>query len=126
MLEKDPFNLKKRIDFCLTLKGAVETFPFGENFHVMRVGEKMFALIHYKEGQLLVSAKCEPDKAERLREEYKAIIPGYHLNKTHWISVVTTQDQQIDFELEKAILTNSYQLVLSKLSKKKQAEIRSF
>lgn len=40
MLEKDPFNLKKRIDFCLTLKGAVETFPFGENFHVMRVGEK--------------------------------------------------------------------------------------
>ncbi|WP_240616022.1 MmcQ/YjbR family DNA-binding protein [Listeria kieliensis] len=126
MVKNDPLDLAKRVAFCLTLDGAVETFPFGEHFHVMRVYEKMFALIHYKDGRLYVSAKCEPEKGEHLREEYQAIIPGYHLNKTHWISVVVTEEEQIDFELEKAILANSYQLVFSKLSKKKQAEIRGF
>lgn len=112
-----PADLRKRVEFCLSLPGTAETFPFGKEAHVLRVDQKMFALIHWMNDKLYVSAKCEPEKGERLRAEYDFIIPAYHLNKTHWVSVTVTDNSH--FDLEQAILLNSYELVFNKLTKKK-------
>ncbi len=110
----------KWVAFCESLQGAKLTFPFGKEASVMKVSDKMFALIHKHQDILFVSAKCEPDRAERLKEEYEAIVAGYHLNKTHWISVMMTSASDVPDELLFAILENSYKLVFAKLSKRKQ------
>ncbi|WP_088808965.1 MULTISPECIES: MmcQ/YjbR family DNA-binding protein [Listeria] len=110
----------KWVAFCESLQGAKLTFPFGKEASVMKVGDKMFALIHRHQDILFISAKCEPERAERLKEEYQAIVPGYHLNKTHWISVMISSDCDVPDELLSAILENSYKLVFAKLSKRKQ------
>ncbi|HET8655168.1 MAG TPA: MmcQ/YjbR family DNA-binding protein [Longimicrobiaceae bacterium] len=74
-------------DFCLSLPDAEETFPFGEDTLVFKVGGKMFAITGIERLPLSVSLKCDPDRAVALRERYAAVQPGYHLNKTHWNTV---------------------------------------
>lgn len=110
----------KWVAFCESLQGARLTFPFGKEASVMKLSDKMFALIHFHKGVLFVSAKCEPERAELLKEEYRSIVPGYHLNKTHWISLIYDGECDVPDELVKAILENSYQLIFAKLSKQKQ------
>jgi predicted DNA-binding protein (MmcQ/YjbR family) len=72
---------------CLKLPGAEETFPFGPETSVFKVGGKMFALAQLKGKPLKVSVKCEPELGEQLRGTYDEIEPGYHLNKRHWLTV---------------------------------------
>ena len=72
---------------CLKLAGAEETFPFGPETSVFKVGGKMFALTALKRKPLTVSVKCEPELGEQLRASYEEIEPGYHLNKRHWLTV---------------------------------------
>ncbi len=72
---------------CLKLPGAEETFPFGPETSVFKVGGKMFALAQLKRKPLTVSVKCEPELGEQLRGMYDEIEPGYHLNKRHWLTV---------------------------------------
>jgi predicted DNA-binding protein (MmcQ/YjbR family) len=72
---------------CLKLPGAEETFPFGPETSVFKVGGKMFALAQLKRKPLTVSVKCEPELGEQLRATYDEIEPGYHLNKRHWLTV---------------------------------------
>src|SRR6202012_332290 len=74
-------------DHCLSYRGAEETFPFGAETSVFKVGGKMFALSQLGADALQVSLKCEPELAETLRETYAAVLPGYHLNKRHWNTV---------------------------------------
>jgi predicted DNA-binding protein (MmcQ/YjbR family) len=74
-------------DACLALSGAAEEFPFGPNTSVFKVGGKMFALSSLGAERLRVSLKCDPELSERLRASYPAIVPGYHLNKRHWITI---------------------------------------
>jgi len=68
---------------CLALPEAVETYPFGPDAAVFKVGGKMFAIL----GATSVSLKCDPGYAVALREQYPAVTPGYHLNKRHWNTV---------------------------------------
>ena len=100
-------------DYCLSLRGAEETFPFGPETSVFKVGGKMFALSGLGEEPLRVSVKCEPELAEALRAAHAAVIPGYHLNKRHWNTVVI--DGSLTDDAIRDMIQDSYDLVVSNL-----------
>ena len=77
---------------CLSLPGAEETFPFGSETSVFKVAGKIFALSALGSSPLNVSVKCEPGLGQALRDTYEAVVPGYHLNKRHWITVTLGGD----------------------------------
>jgi predicted DNA-binding protein (MmcQ/YjbR family) len=114
-------NATELKEFCLTLLGSRETFPFDGETSVFKVGGKMFALSHLAGKPLSVSLKCDPDFAEHLRATYPAVTAGYHLNKRHWNSIVI--DGSIPDEMLRDLIRDSYDLVLSSLTKKAQANL---
>ncbi len=73
-------------EFCLEMKGVTESFPFGEDTLVFKVMGKIFALMSLEARTL--NLKCDPEKAIALREEFSEVTPGYHMNKTHWNTIV--------------------------------------
>jgi predicted DNA-binding protein (MmcQ/YjbR family) len=95
--------------FCLARPGAEETFPFGPETSVFKVGGKMFALSQLEREPLKVSVKCEPELGEQLRGTYDEVEPGYHLNKRHWLTV-TCGGAATD-ELVQELVAGSYELV---------------
>lgn len=107
--------------WCLAQRGAIEEFPFGPEHSVFKVGGKMFALSALGRSPLEVSVKCEPELAVQLRASYEAIRPGYHLNKRHWNTI--TLDGSLPDQLVKDLIEDSYDLVLSGLTKRARAEL---
>ena len=105
-----PAELRKQ---CLTFPGSVETFPFGPETSVFKVAGKIFALSRLAQRPLRVSLKCEPLLAEQLRAAHRAVLPGYHLNKRHWNTVII--DGSIPDRMIKDMVEDSYDLVVSKL-----------
>lgn len=103
-------------EYCLSKKAVTEDFPFGETTLVFRVKEKIFLLVSLDADPLQFNAKCNPEKAIELREEYEAIQPGYHMNKKHWNTVVI--DGSIPSKLIKEMIDDSYQLIIQALPKK--------
>ena len=103
-------------EYCLTKKGVTEGFPFGEDVLVLKVMNKMFLLVPLSESPLQFNAKCDPDKAIELREQYDAIQPGYHMNKQHWNTVIA--DGILSNALIKEMIDDSYDLVVKSLTKK--------
>jgi predicted DNA-binding protein (MmcQ/YjbR family) len=99
--------------YCLSFPGAEETFPFGADTSVFKVGGKMFALSRLGAESLRVSLKCEPELAVGLRAAHAAIIPGYHLNKRHWNTVII--DGSLPEQMVKDLIQDSYDLVASGL-----------
>ncbi len=108
-------------DCCLSRSGATEEFPFGPETSVFKVAGKIFAITRLAGVPLEVSLKCEPELAEQLRAGYPAVRPGYHLNKRHWNTV--TLDGSLPDQLVRDLIEDSYDLVVAKLSKSKQAEL---
>jgi predicted DNA-binding protein (MmcQ/YjbR family) len=108
-------------DHLLSFTGAEETFPFNPETSVFKVGGKMFALSRLGEESLRISLKCEPRLAEALREAHAAVIPGYHLNKRHWNTVIL--DGSLSEEVVREMVEDSYDLVVSKLSKTERAAL---
>jgi predicted DNA-binding protein (MmcQ/YjbR family) len=100
--------------YCLSKKGAVETFPFGEEVSVFKVMDKMFALVPVG-GSVNISLKCEPTWAQTLRGTYAAVQPGYHLNKEHWNTV--SCDGTIPDEALMGMIDHSYDLIVKQLTK---------
>jgi predicted DNA-binding protein (MmcQ/YjbR family) len=100
-------------EHCLSFPGSVETFPFGPETSVFKVGGKMFALSQLAQRPLRVSLKCEPLLAEQLREAHTAVLPGYHLNKRHWNTVII--DGSLPEKMIKDMIEDSYDLVVSRL-----------
>ena len=90
-------------------------FPFGPDSSVYKVGDeasgeaKFFAIIQDTAKPLQLSLKCDPQLAELLREKYETVVPGYHLNKKHWNTIICT-GQVPDDELQDLIRL-SYRLV---------------
>ena len=107
-----PADLRDR---CLSFPGAEETFPFGAATSVFKVEGKMFALSQLDAESLRVSVKCDPPLAEALRAAYPAVIPGYHLNKRHWNTVIL--DGSLPDDTVADMIEDSYDLVVSKLPK---------
>jgi predicted DNA-binding protein (MmcQ/YjbR family) len=100
---------------CLGFAGAEETFPFGPENSVFKVSGKMFALSRLDGDPLRVSVKCEPALAEQLRAAHAAVIPGYHLNKRHWNTIVI--DGSLPDQMIADMIEDSYDLVVSRLSR---------
>jgi predicted DNA-binding protein (MmcQ/YjbR family) len=100
-------------DYCLSLPGAEETFPFGPRTSVFKVAGKMFALSQLGADSLRVSLKCEPELAQVLRQAHPAVLPGYHLNKRHWNTVVI--DGSLPDDAIREMIEDSYDLGVSKL-----------
>ena len=100
-------------EHCLSFPGAEETVPFGPETSVFKVGGKMFALSQLGADSLRVSLKCEPELAEALREAHAAVLPGYHLSKRHWNTVII--DGSIPGNAIRDMIEDSYDLVVSKL-----------
>lgn len=102
-------------EYCLAKKGVTEGFPFDDTTLVMKVVGKMFALINL-DGDLSINLKCEPEKAIGLREQHAAVKPGYHMSKKHWNTVEI--DGSVPTSLIRQWIDDSYDLVVSKLTKK--------
>jgi predicted DNA-binding protein (MmcQ/YjbR family) len=100
---------------CLAFPGAEETFPFGPNTSVFKVGGKMFALSQLGSDELRISLKCEPALAEQLRQSHEEVIPGYHLNKRHWNTVIV--EGALPEQMIKDMIEDSYDLVVSEFPK---------
>jgi predicted DNA-binding protein (MmcQ/YjbR family) len=113
-------NIEDLRNFCLSLKGTTESFPFDEVTLVFKVGDKMYALVNL-DGPVGINLKCDPEKAIELREQYSSVTPGYHMNKKHWNTVQI--DGTISNTLIKEWITNSYNLIVSLLPKIKQIEL---
>lgn len=102
-------------EYCLSLPGTTEEFPFGEETLVFKVGGKMYALTDVDLFES-INLKCNPEKAVELRERYPAVQPGYHMNKKHWNTVLT--DGSISDLLLQEWIKESYHLVIEGLPKK--------
>jgi predicted DNA-binding protein (MmcQ/YjbR family) len=90
-------NIEIIRDYCIKKPGVTEGFPFGEDTLVFKVNGKIFALANL-DGELTINLKCDPSLALELREKYSSVIPGYHMNKKHWNTVLidgTIPDKEI-------------------------------
>jgi predicted DNA-binding protein (MmcQ/YjbR family) len=114
-------NIETLREYCLSKKAVTEDFPFGETTLVFRVKNKIFLLVSLDASPLQFNAKCEPDKAVELREQYDAIQPGYHMNKKHWNTVVI--DGSVSSALIKEMIDDSYNLIVQYLPKKLREEL---
>ncbi len=116
-------NVEELRDYCLSLKGTTESFPFDEFSLVLKVQGKMFALIPLDNPETQIALKCDPEKAIALREEYSAVVPAWHFNKKHWNTVFI--DNRLTRKLICEWIDNSYQLVVAGLPKKLREELQS-
>jgi predicted DNA-binding protein (MmcQ/YjbR family) len=107
--------------FCLDLPAAEETYPFGEEVAVFKVGGKMFALLPLTEGPASVNLKCDPGRALELRDAYSGIRPGYHQDKRHWNTV--DLDGSVEDDVVRGLVEDSYDLVVAKLPRAVRAEL---
>lgn len=96
-------------DYVLSMEDAVREYPFGEGVAVYKVGDKMFALIPEKSDPVRISLKCDPLLSKVLREKYESVMPGYHLNKKHWNTIVLSG--QLPWEDVQGLIRLSYDLV---------------
>jgi predicted DNA-binding protein (MmcQ/YjbR family) len=115
-------NIEWVRDYCLSKSAVTESFPFDEKTLVFKVMNKMFALTNI-EGELRINLKCDPSIAIELREEFEFVLPGYHMNKQHWNTIVVTNSIK-ESQLKKWI-DDSYDLIVSKLTKKQKLELAS-
>jgi predicted DNA-binding protein (MmcQ/YjbR family) len=96
-------------DYILTMPNAVREYPFGKDVAVYKVNDKMFALMDEKKLPVNLSLKCDPLLAQTLREKYESVMPGYHLNKKHWNTMVLSG--QLEWPEVQDLIRHSYQLV---------------
>jgi predicted DNA-binding protein (MmcQ/YjbR family) len=104
-------NIETLRDYCISKPGTTESFPFGDDTLVFKVNNKIFALANL-EGDLRINLKCDPEYALELRERYNCIIPGYHMNKKYWNTVLV--DGTISDSMIEGLIDHSYQLVAGK------------
>jgi predicted DNA-binding protein (MmcQ/YjbR family) len=104
--------------YCLEKKYSTESFPFGESTLVFKVRGKMFLLVGLDDHPLQINVKCDPEKAEELREQYSSVIPAYHMNKKHWNTIVL--NGQLALKQIREMIDESYQLVVQSLPLKER------
>lgn len=113
-------NIETYRDYCLSKKGVSESFPFDDSTLVMKVLSKMFALTNLM-SEFMISLKCDPEKAVELREAYQYVIPARHFNKKHWNTVIINDSIPDQFIID--LIDHSYELVISKMTKKNQKRL---
>lgn len=109
-------NIEELRDYVLTLKNVEESFPFGEDTLVFKTNNKIFLLVSLSSSPLQFNVKCDPEKAVELREQYSCILPGFHMNKKHWNTIII--DGSLNRNQLKDFIKDSYLLVVPKSRKK--------
>lgn len=102
-------NIESIREYCLAKEGTEETLPFGPDTLVYKVGGKAFLLMGLDNEELRFNVKCNPEKALELREEFSCVLPGYHMNKKHWNTIVV--DGSVSAKQLKEWIDHSYDLV---------------
>ena len=115
-------NIEEYRSYCLLKKGVSEEFPFDNETLVFKVMGKVFALTDVSEFRS-INLKCDPEKAVELRDQFPAVVPGYHMNKKHWNTIML--DGSIPDRLLKTWIDHSYDLVVLSLPKKDRLSLQS-
>jgi len=110
-------------EHLLSKKGSFRDFPFGPDAPVYKVCNKMFAIMNEDNGIPRLNLKCDPDDAEILRSIFKAVKPGYHMNKQHWNSVYL--DGSIPEGAVCQMIDDSYNLVVKGLKRSERENLLS-
>lgn len=115
--------MKKEIleKYLSKLKGSEGSYPFGPEALVFKVMGKMFALVSQHEDTPRVTLKCTPPDGEVLVSQFKSIVPGYYMNKKHWITILLTGEVSGKMLID--LVNESYHLVVSKLTKANKREL---
>lgn len=108
-------------NILISKPGSTKEFPFGEEAMVFKVMNKMFALVAWQEVPLRITLKSLPEDAVGYRELYACVNEGYYMNIKHWNTI--TLDGSMSDEVLVSMIDESYDLVVSKLSKKEKAEL---
>ena len=114
-------HIEELREHCIRKNGVKEGFPFGNDTLVFKVDKKIFLLINILAKPLQFNAKCNPDKAIQLRDTHASVKPGYHMNKTHWNTVVSNgivPDGEIC-----DMIDHSYDLIVKSLTKKQRTAL---
>ncbi len=109
-------NIEQLHEYALSLPDVTESFPFDETTLVMKAGGKMFLLVSLDADPLQFNVKCDPERAIELREEYPCVLPGYHMNKKHWNTIVV--DGTLTNKQLKEMVLDSYNLITKKKKQK--------
>ena len=114
-------DLKHLEEINLLKEGVSKEFPFGDDIMVFKVKNKVFSLISLEDSPLRMNLKCDPFDAIAYREIYESVIPGYHMNKKHWNTIILDGSIRDDIIID--MINDSYNLVVSKLTKKQKDEL---
>lgn len=109
--------------YCLAKPGAIAEYPFGPGHLVMKVGGKLFAIIGETETPVRINLKNTPEMNLALRDRWESVMPGYHMNKLHWNTVIL--DGSVPDEEVRRMIDDSYRLVFKSLTKKARAAIEA-
>ncbi len=125
MVSQIPIYIGRNDNFVMEIKnlktylsskpGSAEDYPFGPDTLVYKVMGKMFALFGENDNPIRMNLKCDPDEAIVLRDIYESVIPGYHMNKEHWNTVIL--DGSIPESEIRKMIDESYRLVAKSLKK---------
>ncbi len=105
-------NIEELRAYALSLENVSEEFPFGNDTMVFKVNNKIFLLASLSSEVFQFNVKCDPEKAIELREQYSSVLPGYHMNKKHWNTIVVNGELQT--KQVKDFIKDSYNLVAKK------------
>ena len=105
-------NIEEIREYAISLPEVEEGFPFGKETLVFKTSNKIFLLLSLDEIPAQFNVKCDPEKAIDLRAKYPNVLPGYHMNKKHWNTVVL--DRSMPLGLLKEMIKDSYLLVKTK------------
>ncbi len=108
------------LEYCQLKKGVAVTFPFNPETLVLKVADKMFALMPLEKQPLSIAVKTDPEWSAELREQYPQITGAYHMNKTHWNTIVC---EGLKRDLIKKLIDHSYDLVVASLTKVKREQL---
>ena len=115
-------TLREAIDACLTLPDAYEDYPFGlDSWAVIRhqTNQKMFASVYEREGHIWINVKAEPNWGDFWKSVYPAVVPAYHMNKLHWISVLLPDAPE---DVVRFLVNVSFEATKDKRKRKKITE----
>lgn len=107
-------------EFCLTFPQVYEDYPFDDfNWTVMRHKEnkKTFAYIYERMGNVWINVKCDSMRGDFWKSVYSSVVPAYHMNKTHWISII--MDSSVPMDIVRTMIKDSYDLISPKEKLKK-------
>ena len=108
-------------EYCVSKKGVEECLPFGPETLVFKVMGKLFLLTSLDAQPLQFNVKCNPEKAIELRENHHCVLPGYHMNKAHWNTIIC--DGSVKDTMLKQWIDDSYYLITESLPKKLKLDL---